>query len=61
MMKPFNILTLVAAMFLTACAQPPDAEIVFINGKIYTLNEKQALAESVAVSTRSTVSLPRIP
>ena len=49
MMKLNNIFTLVAAMFLAGCAQPPDEEIFFINGKIYTLNEEQPLAEAVAV------------
>ena len=49
-MKPFNIFILVAAMFLAACAQPPDEEIVFINGKIYTLNEEQPMVEAVVVS-----------
>lgn len=49
-MKLFNMFTLVAAMFLADCAQPPDEEVVFINGKIYTLNEEQPLAEAVAVS-----------
>ena len=48
--KLFKIFTLAAAMFLAACAQPPDEEIVFINGKIYTLNEEQPVAEAVVVS-----------
>ena len=48
MMKLFNI-TLVAALLLAACAQSPDGDIVFINGKIYTLNEEQPLAEAVAI------------
>lgn len=48
MMKPFNI-TLAVALFLAACAQSPDGDIVFINGKIYTLNEEQPLAEAVAI------------
>ena len=49
MIKLNNIITLVAALFLAACAQPPDEDLVFINGKIYTLNEEQPLAEAVAV------------
>ncbi len=48
-MKLLNISTLACAMLLAACAQPPDEEIIFINGKIHTLNEEQPLAEAVAV------------
>ena len=49
MMKLFNVFTLACAMLLAACAQPPDEEIIFINGTIHTLNEEQPLAEAVAV------------
>ena len=49
MMKLFNIAALAAALFLVACAQSPDEDIVFFNGKIYTLSEQQPVAEAMVI------------
>ncbi len=50
-MKPALWLTLMTALAI-ACAQPPAGEVadtVYMNGKIYTVNEAQPWAEAVAV------------
>lgn len=48
-LKQIKVLVLAAALLLSACAQSPDGDVAFINGKIYTLNEEHPQAEAVLV------------
>jgi predicted amidohydrolase YtcJ len=48
-MKPLKIIFLIAfCLFLTSCSKKPD--ILFINGKIYTLDKNNTITEAIAVS-----------
>jgi predicted amidohydrolase YtcJ len=41
---------LIAIAFLVACSRPPGADIVFMNGAVYTVDEHRSWVESVAVT-----------
>ena len=44
-----TFLSLLLGAALSASAQPPKAQTVFINGNIYTMNEREPRAEAIAV------------
>src|SRR5687767_3834081 len=43
------VVSLAVSSALSATAEPPKAQTVFINGNIYTMNERQPRAEAIAV------------
>ena len=51
-MKPLLVgLTLLLSSFAPTATRSDSADLVFINGNIYTVNEKQPRAEAVAVKS----------
>ena len=48
-MKYLNLCALLAALLLSACAQPTEDELLLVNGKIYTLEPDQPEVEALLI------------
>ncbi len=47
--KPLSLPVFIALLLLAACTRTPEEDVALINGKIYTLNPEQPMAEAVIV------------